>query len=156
MLCNILSQAILFATDSIGAERALIVYEGWGLVTGLDAPTLWVTGEISTSLLQSLIEEGEPMVMIDASMDERTRDQTSAILSALRSALFVPLRNPEGGLSGFFYADHRGRAGALDREQLTRAERFVTETLGPQLHAAFPEDCGAPLDWDALTETRWL
>ena len=153
-----LRKALQFATESLSAERAMVVYQGCGSLQGLDAPTLWLSGEISTGLFQMLLEEGEPMVMVDAAEDERTRDQTSAILSALRSVLFVPLRNAGGTLVGLFYCDHRRRAGAFDNQQLGVAKQFVDETLLPELHEACRglEGEEGTLDWEALTETAWL
>ncbi|CAN0449690.1 unnamed protein product, partial [Phaeothamnion confervicola] len=59
-------QAIEFCVSSLAGERAMVVYQGRGALFGLDAPTLWLAGEISTSLLQSLVEEKEPMIMVDA------------------------------------------------------------------------------------------
>jgi hypothetical protein len=156
ILHPIFSQAVLFATGQLQAERVLIVYEGMGLVCGLEASTLWLSGEISTSLLQALIEEGEPQVLVDAVEDVRTRDQTSAILSALRSALYIPLKNPTMSWAGLLYIDHRGRAGVFAQEQLMKAQRFVDETLTPQLHEAFPNACGDHLDWDSLVHTEFI
>ena len=152
----ILQQGILFAIGNLSAERAMIVYEGVGVAQGLDTATMWLVGEISTTLIQTLLEEGDPMVMIDAAEDARTRDQTSAILSALRSVIYVPLRDRDGKVAGLLYADHRRRAGAFDNEQLTEATTYVNDVLTPQLYKVYPEGSGGDLDFKSLTETHWL
>ena len=152
----ILQQGVLFAIGTLAAERALVVYDGVGVAQGLDTATMWLAGEISTSLLETLLDEGDPMVMIDAAEDERTRDQTSAILSALRSVIYVPLRDAQGKVAGLLYADHRRRAGAFDNEQLTIAKTYVEQTLRPQLFRVCPVGVKRDLNFQSLTETAWV
>lgn len=152
---EIFKQALEFLTGTLKAERGIVVYKGQGMVHSINPELVWVAGEISTGLLQELLLEGDPMVMIDAVQDERTRDQTSAILSALRSVLFVPIRDHTGAMMGLLYADHRNRAGAFTNEQLKEALKFVEDVLSPQLLGA-ASGPGRPLDWEQLTETKFL
>ena len=152
----IFDEALRYCEKTLAAERAMIVYHGFGAVRGLDAPTLWLAGAISTTLMQTLLEEKEPMVMIDATEDSRTRDQTSAILSSLRSVLFFPLKDLEGRVVGLLYADHRHRAGAFDSQRLATVTRYVDDILSPQLLGAWGQGHGEDLDWDGLLATRWL
>lgn len=154
-LRSALQQGALFAVNTLGAERALVVYEGHGLAHGLEAgPAMWLTGEISTSVLASLLEEREPMVLVDAANDDRTRDQTSVVLSSLRSVLFVPLPNSAGRMGGFFYADNRQKAGVFTDQHLDKALQWLQTSLCPQLLEAHPAQ-SPDLTYEALTQTHW-
>lgn len=155
-LRSALQQGAHFAVTTLGAERALVVYEGYGVAHGIEAgPAMWLLGEISTSVLASLLEEREPMVLVDASHDERTRDQTSVVLSSLRSVLFVPLPNKAGRMGGFFYADNRQKAGVFTDQHLDTALRFLEQNLCPLLLEARPAE-SPDLTYDAMTATEWL
>jgi len=155
-LRSALEQGAQFAVTTLGAQRALVVYEGFGLAHGLEAgPAMWLTGDISTSVLASLLEEREPMVLIDASDDERTRDQTSVVLSSLRSVLFVPLPNKAGRMGGFLYCDNTQKAGVFTDEHLDTALKFLGSTLCPLLLEARPAE-SPDLTYDVMTATEWL
>lgn len=153
---ELLPQGVTFLTDTLGAERAMVVYEGLGTVHGFPSDNVWTTAELSHTVFQTLVEEMEPLVMFDAIEDPRYKNQTSALLSALRSILFVPVQNPVGRPAGFLYADNRQRSGAFEHTHLQTVSTFVEETFRPLLWEAAPDAAGPALDWDHLMRTRWV
>ena len=101
---TVLAQGLGFLTERLGAERAIVHYAGFGVTHGFEAATLWTTGELSHTLIQSLLDEAEPMIFYDAVKHNKFKHQTSAVLSSLRSVLFVPLVSRQAKLAGFLYA----------------------------------------------------
>lgn len=135
----------------------MVVYEGQGAARGLDARTVWTLGEISHTIMRTLLEEKEPMIMMDAIEDPRFQNQTSAILSALRSIMFIPLRNAAGHVSGFLYADNRTQAGAFDNDHLEQTKNFVHNELAPMLVELNAGQRSSDLSFEELTgSTNWL
>lgn len=139
-------------TERLGAERAIVHYAGFGVTHGFEAATLWTTGELSHTLIQSLLDEAEPMIFYDAVKHNKFKHQTSAVLSSLRSVLFVPLVSRQAKLAGFLYADNREKSGAFNDEHLQAAIAFAHNQLTPRLHQAFEADFG----WDQVLATEWL
>jgi transcriptional regulator with GAF, ATPase, and Fis domain len=73
--------------------------------------------DAGTSLSRSIAERaattGEPVITVDAGVDERFGGATSVAALRLRSVLAVPLRQ-KGRVIGCLYVDHRLRGGAFD------------------------------------------
>ncbi|MCA9794052.1 MAG: GAF domain-containing protein [Candidatus Eremiobacteraeota bacterium] len=149
---TVLAQGLGFLTERLGAERAIVHYAGFGVTHGFEAATLWTTGELSHTLIQSLLDEAEPMIFYDAVKHNKFKHQTSAVLSSLRSVLFVPLVSRQAKLAGFLYADNREKSGAFNDEHLQAAIAFAHNQLTPRLHQAFEADFG----WDQVLATEWL
>lgn len=154
-LKDTIPQAISFLTDTLKAERAMVVYEGMGVTHGLPRENVWQTAELSHTVFQTLLEEKEPIVMFDAIGDPRYGNQTSALLSGLRSILFFPLQSPMGRMSGFVYADNRTKTGAFEQSHLQMVATYVDETYRPALWNVAP-DANSELDWDKLQRVQWL
>jgi len=70
-------------------------------------------GSVSRSIAERAAQSGEPVVTVDAGVDERFGAAASVAALRLRSVLVVPLRQ-RGTVTGCIYVDHRLRGGAFD------------------------------------------
>ncbi|HEY5947431.1 MAG TPA: GAF domain-containing protein, partial [Kofleriaceae bacterium] len=68
---------------------------------------------VSRSIAERAAQTGEPVVTVDAGVDERFAVAASVAALRLRSVLVVPLRQ-RGVVTGCIYVDHRLRGGAFD------------------------------------------
>jgi len=68
---------------------------------------------VSRSIAERAAQTGEPVVTVDAGIDERFGAAASVAALRLRSVLAVPLRQ-RGAVIGCIYVDHRLRGGAFD------------------------------------------
>jgi transcriptional regulator with GAF, ATPase, and Fis domain len=68
---------------------------------------------VSRSIAERAAQTGEPVVTVDAGVDERFAVAASVAALRLRSVLVVPLRQ-RGAITGCIYVDHRLRGGAFD------------------------------------------
>ena len=90
--------------------------------------------KISHSIASRVIEEGEPVLTIDAMEDSRYRDQLSVHDLKLRSVICLPMRM-QGKVLGAIYLDNRFQAGAFDVDALAFMENFADQA-GIALHNA--------------------
>ena len=63
--------------------------------------------EISRGIIKWSMERNEPVLSLDAQVDERFRQRASVTNYGIRSVLCVPLRHAESGVIGALYMDHR-------------------------------------------------
>jgi transcriptional regulator with GAF, ATPase, and Fis domain len=70
-------------------------------------------GVVSRSIAERAAQTGEPVMTVDAGVDERFGAAASVAALRLRSVLVVPLRQ-RGAIIGCIYVDHRLRGGAFD------------------------------------------
>ena len=70
-------------------------------------------GKVSRSIAERAATTGEPVITVDAGVDERFGGATSVAAMRLRSVMAVPLRQ-KGRITGCIYVDHRLRDGAFD------------------------------------------
>jgi transcriptional regulator with GAF, ATPase, and Fis domain len=70
-------------------------------------------GKVSRSIAERAATSGEPVITVDAGVDERFGGATSVAALRLRSVMAVPLRQ-KGRVIGCIYVDHRLRDGAFD------------------------------------------
>jgi len=68
---------------------------------------------VSRSIAERAAQTGEPVITVDAGVDERFAVAASVAALRLRSVLAVPLRQ-HGTVTGCIYVDHRLRGGAFD------------------------------------------
>jgi transcriptional regulator with GAF, ATPase, and Fis domain len=68
---------------------------------------------VSRSIAERAAQTGEPVLTVDAGIDERFAIAASVAALRLRSVLAVPLRQ-RGQVTGCIYVDHRLRGGAFD------------------------------------------
>jgi len=108
----------------LNPERALVFY-GYDkddtlavrCGMGLDISNVYLTGEISLSILQETLEAGEPRVLVDAQEDPRFGDRTSTLLSGIRSVLSCPIKE-KGEPVGLLYVDNRLQKGVFKDEHV--------------------------------------
>jgi GAF domain-containing protein len=108
----------------LNPERALVFYgydQDDSLTAragiGIDITSVYLTGEISLSILQETLEAGEPRVLVDAQEDPRFGDRTSTLLSGIRSVLCCPMRDAQG-IVGLLYVDNRLQKGVFKEDHL--------------------------------------
>ena len=65
------------------------------------------TREVSRGIIKWAMERNEPILSLDARVDERFRQRASVTAYGIRSVLCVPLRHAESGVIGAIYMDHR-------------------------------------------------
>ena len=124
---RILDEVIDTAIELTGAERGFLLLRQPGgelaevvtrnffaeeLETGR-ADDRHNSRSISRSIAERAAQTGEPVVTVDAGIDERFGAAASVAALRLRSVLAVPLRQ-RGAITGCIYVDHRLRGGAFD------------------------------------------
>ena len=153
--------------ELLNPERAFIAYkkkdtqelEPQG-THGIDPQEIFVTGEISLSLIKNVMRDMEPALLVDAGQDPNLAQKTSVILSGLRSILCVPIKHPSGLAVGVVYADNRLRAGAFSDEQLSSVVELthaLEARIVPLLRAGSAAEAVAPklAPGPAVDEEPW-
>ncbi|MBV8759545.1 MAG: sigma 54-interacting transcriptional regulator, partial [Deltaproteobacteria bacterium] len=117
---RILDEVIDTAIELTAAERGFLLLRQ---PDGALAPVVsrnfamsdLATGErsVSRSIAERAAQTGEPVLTVDAGVDERFAIAASVAALRLRSVLAVPLRQ-RGQVTGCIYVDHRLRGGAFD------------------------------------------
>lgn len=107
------------AIDLVGAERGFLVlvsegdaldfrmtldHEGKQIVTPRD--------QISTSILQKTVQDGAPLILVDALSDPEYAGRASVSALQLRSVMCVPLIT-RGSVIGAVYVENRSNAGVF-------------------------------------------
>jgi transcriptional regulator with GAF, ATPase, and Fis domain/tetratricopeptide (TPR) repeat protein len=133
----LLEQVIDAVMDLTEAERGAVV------VRRSDGQSLEVTRELlagsdgfkfSRSVIDRVLESGEPVLSVDAAADERFDGSRSISHLNLRSVLAVPLRF-RGTVLGAAYVDHRLRRGNFDEMDLSHMEEFAELAATAVAHA---------------------
>ncbi len=146
-------QAMVFAGEGLRAERAMVTYAGNGRLYHLDPASLWTTELISLSILRTLIEAGEPRLLVHLKEPDKF-EVTSVMLTGITSVLFVPIRSRGGEICGFYYMDNRIRnTGSFQEKDLKQVEAVVTGTLEPILAET---GVSRAMTWDLLMRTCWI
>ncbi|MDQ3335338.1 MAG: sigma 54-interacting transcriptional regulator [Myxococcota bacterium] len=115
---RILDEVIDTAIELTSAERGfLLLRQPDGELAAVVSRNFTV-GEsenqsISRSIAQRAAQTGEPVMTVDAGVDERFGAAASVAALRLRSVLAVPMRQ-RGAIIGCIYVDHRLRGGAFD------------------------------------------
>jgi PAS domain S-box-containing protein len=86
--------------------------------------------EISRTIVNTVANEGEPVVTTNAQADPRFQAQESVVSYSLRSILCVPLK-AKGKVTGVIYADNRIKTGLF-----TRADRDILSAFANQAAVA--------------------
>ena len=115
---RILDEVIDTAIELTAAERGFLLLRQ---PDGELAPVVsrnFSTGDtenqsVSRSIAERAAQTGEPVMTVDAGVDERFGAAASVAALRLRSVLAVPLRQ-RGAIIGCIYVDHRLRGGAFD------------------------------------------
>jgi sigma-B regulation protein RsbU (phosphoserine phosphatase) len=74
--------------------------------------------QVSCSVIEKVLQEGQPILTSDAMSDERFNMRKSIMAMGLRAILCVPLKNKDEIL-GAIYVDNRLRAGIFQRDDLS-------------------------------------
>ena len=147
------SQALTFAQEGLKAEHAMVTYSGNGRLLNLKSEGIWTTEPVSLSVLKSLIEEGQPRLLVDLAEPDRF-DRTSVLIAGIISILFVPIRSRSDEICGFYYMDSRVKnQGTFQEKDLKQAEAVVAGTLEPLFRET---GVSRPMTWDLLMNTFWL
>ena len=85
---------------------------------GFAAGALADPSAISRSIAQRAVDSGEPVVTVDAGVDERFGGAASVAAHRLRSVVAVPL-SQRGQVTGCLYVEHRLRSSAFDDDATT-------------------------------------
>ena len=80
---------------------------------------------LSRGIIRRVIETNEPVLSIDAQIDERLNQYQSVIDYHIRSVLCVPLFHVKEGVIGALYVDHRGISNAFSEEDQTFLQAFA-------------------------------
>jgi transcriptional regulator with GAF, ATPase, and Fis domain len=110
-----LTRAERGAVVVLGTERREVTRELGGAGQGV---------QFSQSVIERVLESGEPVLSVDAAADDRFDGSRSISHLNLRSVLAVPMRF-RGELLGAIYVDHRLRRGNFDDGDLAHVEEFA-------------------------------
>lgn len=131
---NIVLQIVMDTIIRItGAERGFLMLrdEHGGLVTHIARN--WVQESLNTSelaisftVIDRVVNEGQPVLTTNAQEDPRFDKQDSVIAHSLRSILCVPLR-VKNEVTGVIYADNRIRSGLFTAKELDLLTAFANQ-----------------------------
>jgi transcriptional regulator with GAF, ATPase, and Fis domain/Tfp pilus assembly protein PilF len=117
---RILDEVIDTAIELASAERGfLLLRRDDGVLTPVVSRNFAMTAleasdrSLSRSIAERAAQTGEPVITVDAGVDERFAAATSVAALQLRSVMAVPLRQ-RAAIIGCIYVDHRLRSGAFD------------------------------------------
>ncbi len=80
---------------------------------------------LSQGIIRRVIETNEPVLSVDAQIDERLNQYQSVIDYHIRSVLSVPIFHLNEGVMGALYVDHRGISNAFSQEDQTFLQAFA-------------------------------
>ena len=131
---NIVLQIVMDTIIRItGAERGFLMLrdEHGSLVTHIARN--WVQESLNTSelaisftMIDRVVNEGQPVLTTNAQEDPRFDKQDSVIAHSLRSILCVPLR-VKNEVTGVIYADNRIRSGLFTAKELDLLTAFANQ-----------------------------
>ena len=81
--------------------------------------------ELSRGIIRRVIETNEPVLSMDAQIDERLNQYQSVIDYHIRSVLSVPIFHLNEGVMGALYVDHRGIDNAFSEADQTFLQAFA-------------------------------
>lgn len=82
--------------------------------------------EVSRTVIETVINDGEGVVTTDAQTDPRFSDQESVIIFSLRSILCAPLR-ARGRIIGVIYVENRAQTGIFTEQDLEMLDAFAAQ-----------------------------
>lgn len=149
-----LAMVLPFVLQVVAAERGFVLMHddsGDTVVAthNLDPATVFTTSDVSQTIINRTLENGEAIISDNAVQDERFMESNSILLSALRAVMSLPFRS-RGRTMGLLYLDNRFQKGAFTRKQLDAVSRLVSSVC-----ASFSEGGGmtrkdaSPGGWDA-------
>lgn len=108
-LGRVLRLTMDMAVKALEAERGFILLrDGDGGIRVRISHNMGIEDHaFSTSIARKALEEGAPVLTIDAMVDERFKEQSSIQLNAIRAVMCVPMRNKESKVIGAIFVDGR-------------------------------------------------
>lgn len=110
--------------EAIGAEHGFVISRQldrelfFHVARGAERQILDHTKlEVSSSIIEQVIDNQEPILSLDAISDERFQDNASIVNLQLKSILCVPLKC-KGRLQGVIYVENRGQEGIFTNREL--------------------------------------
>lgn len=129
----VLSEVIDTIIQLTGAQRAFLMLKGQDQALEIVVARNWEHAtlqqdevEMSRTVVQRVVESGEPVLTTNARADPRFSAQDSVVAHNLRSLLCVPL-NLRGALIGVVYADNRVREGVFGQDELSLLTAFANQ-----------------------------
>ena len=126
---ELLSNAVLL----LKGERGLVMTPIPGIsdmqvqaAYGLDADTVWTSGQISQSILRQVATDMRPLLSHCAMQDPRFAETTSVVLSELRSVMCVPVMVNDS-LWGVFYIDNPIVSGNFKPSDLNLLRKYAAQ-----------------------------
>jgi transcriptional regulator with GAF, ATPase, and Fis domain len=124
-LQRLLAQVVDAVMDLCDAERGAVVVLAGGERLEVARELAGSAGvAFSRSIIARVLEQGAPVLSVDAVADDRFDGSRSISHLNLRSVLAVPLLH-RGEAIGAVYVDHRLRRGAWGEDDLVQAEAFA-------------------------------
>lgn len=94
---------------------------------GVESKNFETHASISFELLRSVMENGDPILLDDASQDPVFSESSSVILAGLKSVLCAPFTGENGEVYGVVYADCPSRAKAFTYTHLVQVQQVVSQ-----------------------------
>ena len=130
---QLLDRIMDLATEALHAERGFILLkqadaEDFTVVTArnISKQSIDSMRGFSSSVVNRVLEFGEPVLSIDAQTDQRFAGADSVILQQIKSVLCTPLIE-NGKVIGAIYMDSRADVNQFDQESLNFLKTFATQ-----------------------------
>lgn len=132
-LDEVLNQVMDAVIDLTGAERGFLMLLDTDThelhlraARDFEHETLQRKDAVSRTVLEMVVQSGNPVLTTDAQSDPRFARQESVMLHSLHSIMCVPLRS-RGELIGVIYVDNRIVAGVFTNEDLNLLNAFASQ-----------------------------
>lgn len=120
------------AMEALKAERGFILLKSAGgqaefeavTARNISKETISSIRELSSSVVNQVLEKEEPVLTMDAQADQRFSGAESVLLQNIRSVVCTPLLR-QNKLIGAIYMDNRAGAGHFDEESLRFLQAFA-------------------------------
>ena len=130
----LLERVLDIAMDTLNAERGFILLKSAQTPDYLEAvaarnisrENITTIQELSSSVVNQVIEKIEPVITVDAQADERFAGAESVVLQNIRSIICTPLIRDKA-LIGAIYMDNRLDAGKFNEESLQFLQAFARQ-----------------------------
>jgi Nif-specific regulatory protein len=131
---SLLDKVMDIAMATLQAERGFIVLksrssnEDYDMITArnMSQDTITSIRELSSSVVNNVLEKGEPILTLDAQTDDRFAGAQSVIMQKIRSVICTPLKR-EQQLIGAIYMDTRSGSKHFDEGNLKFLEAFAIQ-----------------------------
>ncbi|MHB2149290.1 sigma-54 interaction domain-containing protein [Calditrichota bacterium LG25] len=130
---HLLDRIMDLAMEALNAERGFILMKhsddgDFTVVTArnISSQTIESMRGFSSSIVNRVLERGEPILSIDAQTDQRFSGADSIILQQIKSVICTPLID-KGKIIAAIYMDSRAEVNQFDEESLDFLKTFATQ-----------------------------